>query len=84
MTKIHMPAQSNEFIRKIWHPRPMVSAGAYTREKAIKVAEQTGQLIAFGRLYVSNVSLGTTTLHHLRDLMHRTRDFTNSPIFLCG
>ncbi|CDO77494.1 hypothetical protein BN946_scf184902.g28 [Trametes cinnabarina] len=41
--------ESNEFIRKIWLPRPLISAGGYTRDKALRVAEETGQLIAFGR-----------------------------------
>ncbi|TFK90894.1 NADH:flavin oxidoreductase/NADH oxidase [Polyporus arcularius HHB13444] len=49
--------ESNDFIRKIWLPRPLVSAGGYTREKAMQVAEETGQLIAFGRAFVSNPDL---------------------------
>ncbi|KAI0744498.1 NADH:flavin oxidoreductase/NADH oxidase [Earliella scabrosa] len=49
--------ESNEFIRNIWLPRPLVSAGGYTREKALQVAEETGQLIAFGRAFVSNPDL---------------------------
>jgi NADPH2 dehydrogenase len=48
--------ESNDFIRKIWAPRPIISAGAYTRESAIKRAE-TGELTAFGRLFISNVRL---------------------------
>ncbi|RDX41589.1 NADH:flavin oxidoreductase/NADH oxidase [Lentinus brumalis] len=49
--------ESNDFIRKIWLPRPLVSAGGYVREKAMQVAEETGQLIAFGRAFVSNPDL---------------------------
>lgn len=48
-------AQSNDFIRKIWFPRPLISAGRYTRESAIARAEETGELTAFGRLFISNV-----------------------------
>lgn len=48
-------AQSNDFIRKIWLPRPLISAGRYTRESAIARAEETGELTAFGRLFISNV-----------------------------
>ncbi|KAI0698189.1 NADH:flavin oxidoreductase/NADH oxidase [Cerioporus squamosus] len=48
---------SNDFIRTIWGPRPLISAGRYTREKALEVAEQTGQLIAFGRPFISNPDL---------------------------
>ena len=50
------PRKSNDFIRKIWQPRPLVSAGGYLRNTAIEVAEQKGDLIAFGRHYISNVS----------------------------
>ncbi|KAI0354204.1 NADH:flavin oxidoreductase/NADH oxidase [Trametes cingulata] len=51
------PGESNEFIRTIWLPRPLVSAGGYTRERALEVAEETGQLIAFGRAFISNPDL---------------------------
>ncbi|KAI0673191.1 NADH:flavin oxidoreductase/NADH oxidase [Trametes maxima] len=49
--------ESNEFIRKLWYPRPLVSAGGYTRERALQVAEESGQLVAFGRMFVSNPDL---------------------------
>ncbi|PIL25802.1 hypothetical protein GSI_11552 [Ganoderma sinense ZZ0214-1] len=49
--------ESNAFIREIWLPRPLVSAGGYIRESALRVAEETGQLIAFGRPYISNPDL---------------------------
>lgn len=48
-------AQTNDFIRKIWLPRTLMSAGRYTRESAIERVEQTGELIAFGRRFISNV-----------------------------
>jgi NADPH2 dehydrogenase len=47
--------ESNDFIRAIWKSRPLISAGGYTREGALKRAER-GELIAFGRFYISNVS----------------------------
>jgi NADPH2 dehydrogenase len=46
--------ESNDFIRAIWKPRPLISAGGYTRQGALKRAEK-GELIAFGRFYISNV-----------------------------
>ncbi|CDO77495.1 hypothetical protein BN946_scf184902.g29 [Trametes cinnabarina] len=58
-------AQSNDFIRKIWLPRPLVSAGRYTRESAIKRAEETGELTAFGRLFISNPDLPYRLRHNL-------------------
>ncbi|RPD77243.1 NADH:flavin oxidoreductase/NADH oxidase [Lentinus tigrinus ALCF2SS1-7] len=48
---------SNDFIRDLWSPRPLISAGRYTRAKALEVAESTGQLIAFGRPFISNPDL---------------------------
>ncbi len=43
-----------DFLRKIWAPRPFVVAGGYTRELALKGAEK-GDIIASGRLFLSNV-----------------------------
>lgn len=50
-------SQSNDFIREIWLPRPLITAGGYTRDIALQVAEQTGELIAFGRHFIANVSV---------------------------
>jgi hypothetical protein len=47
---------SNDFIRDIWGDRPLISAGGYTRATAIAAAEEKGDLIAFGRSYLANVS----------------------------
>ncbi|KAI0826126.1 FMN-linked oxidoreductase [Irpex lacteus] len=51
------PGESNEFIRKIWQPRPIISTGGYDRETAIDYAEKKGYLIGFGRFYTSNPDL---------------------------
>ncbi|KAI0636632.1 FMN-linked oxidoreductase [Trametes polyzona] len=51
------PEESNDFIRDIWLPRPLISAGRYNRESAIKRAEETGELIAFGRHFLANPDL---------------------------
>ncbi|KAJ7359102.1 hypothetical protein DFH08DRAFT_642095, partial [Mycena albidolilacea] len=48
---------SNDFIRDIWGDRRLISAGVYTRETAIAAAEEKGDLIAFARPYIANVSL---------------------------
>ena len=50
------PEEQNDFLRKIWAPLPYVSAGAYTRELALKSAEEKGELVAVGRYFISNVS----------------------------
>ncbi|KAF8057172.1 hypothetical protein FPV67DRAFT_582237 [Lyophyllum atratum] len=49
--------ESNDFIRAIWKPLPLVIAGGYDRESALKSTEEDGILIAFGRLYISNPDL---------------------------
>ncbi|KAL1716833.1 hypothetical protein EV715DRAFT_204553 [Schizophyllum commune] len=50
---------SNDFLRDIWKPkeRPFISAGGYTRETAIKTAEEKGDLIGFSKLYIGNPDL---------------------------
>jgi NADPH2 dehydrogenase len=47
---------SNDFIRDIWGDRRLISAGGYTRDTAIAAAEEKGDLIAFARPYIANVS----------------------------
>ncbi|KAK7693086.1 hypothetical protein QCA50_002651 [Cerrena zonata] len=48
---------SNDFIRNIWSPRPLISAGGYTRDLAIEWANTKGDIIAFGRTFISNPDL---------------------------
>ncbi|KAI0734104.1 FMN-linked oxidoreductase [Irpex lacteus] len=55
--RIPQANESNDFIRKIWQPRPLISAGGYNRELALEVAETKGDLIALGRYYTSNPDL---------------------------
>lgn len=52
----YIETQSNDFLRDIWRPRPFISAGGYHRELALETAEKKGDLIAFGRSYIGNVS----------------------------
>ncbi|GBE84784.1 Probable inactive dehydrogenase [Sparassis crispa] len=49
--------ETNDYFRKIWAPRPVISAGGYTREHALDAADKKGDLIAFGRAYISNPDL---------------------------
>lgn len=47
---------SSEFIRKIWSPRPYLSASGYNPEKAIKAADANDNTaIVFGKWFISNV-----------------------------
>lgn len=48
--------ESNDFLRKIWSPKPYIAAGAYGRDNAIEHADKTEDLVAFGRHFISNVS----------------------------
>ncbi|KAJ6479016.1 hypothetical protein C8R45DRAFT_1063279 [Mycena sanguinolenta] len=48
--------ESNDTLRALWAPRPFVRAGGFTRKNALEAAE-SGDLIAFGRLYISNPDL---------------------------
>lgn len=48
--------QQADFIHKLWAPRPTITNGGFTRESGIKTAEETGQIIAYGVAFLSNVS----------------------------
>ncbi|KAF7296329.1 Oxidored-FMN domain-containing protein [Mycena chlorophos] len=48
---------SNAFIRDLWSPKPFLTAGGYTRDSAIKTAEENGDLVVFGRAYIANPDL---------------------------
>ncbi|KIK55658.1 hypothetical protein GYMLUDRAFT_175214 [Collybiopsis luxurians FD-317 M1] len=56
---------SNDFLRDIWRPKPLVSAGGYTRETAMQTADEKGDLIAFGRYYISNPDLPSRIMQNL-------------------
>ena len=60
--------KSNDFIRAIWAPRPLISCGAYSRELAFEIAEKKGDVIAVGRNYISNVCSFLVRIH---DLVHK-------------
>jgi NADPH2 dehydrogenase len=47
--------ESNDFIRETWGQKPLISAGGYTRDTAIRTAERGNELTAMGRYYISNV-----------------------------
>ena len=68
--------QSNDVFRKIWAPRPFITAGGFTRESAIAYADK-GDIIAFGRLFISNVRLCNT-----RPSADRRGPIFTDPVFL--
>ncbi|KAJ7759574.1 hypothetical protein B0H16DRAFT_1313257 [Mycena metata] len=48
--------ESNDPLRALWGPRPLIRAGGFTRDGAIEAAE-SGDLVAFGRFFTSNPDL---------------------------
>ncbi|KAK0186110.1 hypothetical protein F5146DRAFT_1227714 [Armillaria mellea] len=50
------PQEENDFLREVWAPKPFISAG-HSRETAIKAADEKGDLVAFGRHFISNPDL---------------------------
>ncbi|TCD61242.1 hypothetical protein EIP91_008709 [Steccherinum ochraceum] len=48
--------ESNDFIRDIWAPRPLLSAGGYDREGGMRAAEK-GDVAVYGRHFISNPDL---------------------------
>lgn len=54
---------SNDFLRAFWGARRLISAGGYTRETALAVAADKGDLIAFARKYIANPDLPYRLLH---------------------
>ncbi|KAJ7495529.1 NADH:flavin oxidoreductase/NADH oxidase [Mycena latifolia] len=58
---------SNDWLRALWAPKKMISAGGYTREKALARAEaQPDELIAFGRQFLANPDLPVRLMKGLR------------------
>ncbi|TFK62755.1 NADH:flavin oxidoreductase/NADH oxidase [Pluteus cervinus] len=55
--EVGLANESNDFIREIWSPRTFISAGGYTRDSAIRTAEEKGDVIGFGRYFISNPDL---------------------------
>ncbi|KAI0284121.1 hypothetical protein BC826DRAFT_1093754 [Russula brevipes] len=51
---VYVEEESNDFLRDIWTGKPWISAGGFTRDSALKQADERGELVAFGRYYTSN------------------------------
>ncbi|KAK7451304.1 hypothetical protein VKT23_012646 [Stygiomarasmius scandens] len=64
--------ESNDFIREIWtspesdeNGRRLISAGGYTRDLATKIADEKGDIIAFGRPFIANPDLPLRLQHDI-------------------
>ncbi|KAI0055992.1 FMN-linked oxidoreductase [Artomyces pyxidatus] len=51
------PGEQNDFIRAIWAPGRYIAAGGFTRESGMRAADETGDLIAYGRHFLANPDL---------------------------
>ncbi|KAF9466853.1 NADH:flavin oxidoreductase/NADH oxidase [Collybia nuda] len=69
---IDLAGQSNDFIRKIWGSgdgddnRRLISAGGYTRDLGMECADKKGDLIAYGRPFISNPDLPYRLLNDIK------------------
>ncbi|KAI1789697.1 NADH:flavin oxidoreductase/NADH oxidase [Ganoderma leucocontextum] len=46
-----------DFIYKLWAPRRVITTGGHDRDSGLKAAEETGQLIGYGRAFIANPDL---------------------------
>ena len=71
------PGESNDFIRDIWAPRPLILAGGFTRELALDVTERNENvLVAAGRHYIANPDLPKRWMHGLALNAYDRRTFS--------
>ncbi|KAF7289749.1 putative inactive dehydrogenase EasA [Mycena indigotica] len=55
--KVVRAGASNDFLREIWGEKPFITAGGWTRETALAVAEEKGGLVSFARSFIANPDL---------------------------
>ena len=48
---------SNDFIRELWHEKRLITNAGYTRESGMQIANEKGDLIAYGRPFIANVGV---------------------------
>ncbi|KAF9484153.1 NADH:flavin oxidoreductase/NADH oxidase [Pholiota conissans] len=70
----------NDFIREIWskNGKKLITAGGYTKKTGERVAEEKGDLIAYGRPFISNPDLPYRLKHGL-PLQKGDRDLYYAP-----
>ena len=51
--------ESNDFIRNIWQPRPLIVSGGFSGTMAKETVEEKDGLVAFGRHFIANVGFST-------------------------
>ncbi|KAF8997301.1 hypothetical protein BDQ17DRAFT_1429163 [Cyathus striatus] len=50
----HTSSKSNDFLRALWSPKPLISAGGFIRESALIIAQEKGDIVVFERRLISN------------------------------
>ena len=48
--------KERDAIYALWSPKPLISAGGHDRATGLEAAQRSGVLVAYGRLFISNVS----------------------------
>lgn len=78
------PGDSLDFVREIWSgdgKGVFVSAGGFSRESALRLAEEKGDIVAFGKYFISNVG-ALATLCCVLSRINKNNSPLHSPIFL--
>ncbi|TFK50331.1 FMN-linked oxidoreductase [Heliocybe sulcata] len=68
-------SDSNDFVRELWAPRPLISAGGYTRTSALEAAEKAGLVVAFGRTFLANPDLPFRIMKNIPFAPHHRSTF---------
>ncbi|KZV62902.1 putative NADPH2 dehydrogenase chain OYE2 [Peniophora sp. CONT] len=77
----HEDPESNDFAYEIWGDRPIIVAGGYTRETALKAAEKDNVIVAFGRNFLANPDLPTRLKDDLKlNAYNRATFYTPGPV----
>ncbi|KAJ7457446.1 hypothetical protein FB451DRAFT_1098141 [Mycena latifolia] len=64
---VGVDVRSNDFIREIWGERRIISAGQYSDSPqiAVRVAEEKGDIVAYGRAFMANPDLPCRLFHDI-------------------
>ena len=53
--------ESNEFLREVWSPKVLISNSGYDRKKGMELADRTGGLVSYGKYFLANVGIFSST-----------------------
>ncbi|VDB88410.1 unnamed protein product [Peniophora sp. CBMAI 1063] len=73
--------ESNAFAHEIWGDRPILVAGGYTRETALKATEKDNVIVTFGRNFLANPDLPARLKDNLKlNAYNRATFYTPGPV----